>query len=191
MNLFIYDNSTNEVRIDQADVLLLREFSALWSNDRNITKTDKTGEKKSRAFKEIKYIYLMLDWKSPYSQYSEQERHRECLADAGLSADEFNDPIFREACRKYREIQESSRIGNLLKAQYNLVDKMILYFEGLDLEERDPISGKPIFKFKDIQSEIAGTSKMLEGIKSLEAAYKQEQEGESTMWGDAEPGFDD
>jgi hypothetical protein len=59
---------------------------------------------KDRVTRELTYIYLALDWKSPYSQYSEYERHQESLIDASITEEEFNDPIFREACRKYRSL---------------------------------------------------------------------------------------
>lgn len=41
----------------------------------------------------------MLDWKSPYSDYPEQARHKDVMVDAGLTQEEFDDPIFRAACR--------------------------------------------------------------------------------------------
>jgi len=57
-----------------------------------------------RAFREFTYIWLALSWKSIYSDYSEQERHEAALKDASLTEEEFNDPTFRAACRKFREI---------------------------------------------------------------------------------------
>jgi hypothetical protein len=64
---------------------------------------DKTKHK-DKATKELTYIYLAIDYKSIYSQYSELERHQEALNDSGLTEKEFNDPTFREACRKYRAL---------------------------------------------------------------------------------------
>jgi hypothetical protein len=43
----------------------------------------------------------------------------------------------------------------MLKAAQNTVDKFIDYFNNVDPEERDPISGKPIFKVKDLIAEIS------------------------------------
>jgi hypothetical protein len=74
---------------------------------------DKTKE---QATKELTYIYLAIDFKSPYSQYSEYERHEEALNDSGLTEEEFNDPVFREACRKYRNLQDSNKSIKLLNA---------------------------------------------------------------------------
>jgi hypothetical protein len=90
-----------------------------------------------RAFREFTYIWLALDWKSIYSGFSEQERHQEALKDSGLSEEEFNDPNFRAACRKYRDLQESNRTIRMLHAAQKTVDKFTDYFENIDPQERD------------------------------------------------------
>jgi hypothetical protein len=38
------------------------------------------------------------------------------LRDSGLTDEEYNNPEFRAACRKYRKIQEENRSIKLLKA---------------------------------------------------------------------------
>lgn len=190
INLFLYDNVTKQVVINEPDILLIKEFSDLWTNARNKTKTDVKGEKKTRAFRELQYIYLAIDWRSPYNQYTSQERHEAALVDAGMSQEEFDDPTFRAACRKYQTLQNSSRIGTLLQSQYSIVDKMRIYYESINFEERGE-DGKPIFKMKDTIQEIANTAKVLEGIKTLEQLYKKEQEEEKQLRGDSEKGFFD
>lgn len=190
INLFLYDNVSKQVVINEPDILLIKEFSDLWTNARNKTKTDVKGEKKTRAFRELQYIYLAIDWRSPYNQYTSQERHEAALIDAGMSQEEFDDPTFRAACRKYQTLQNSSRIGTLLQSQYSIVDKMRIYYESINFEERGE-DGKPIFKMKDTIQEIANTAKVLEGIKTLEQLYKKEQEEEKQLRGDSEKGFFD
>ena len=69
--------------------------------------------------RELTYIYLAIDWSSPYRDYSEQERHEEALSDAALSQEEFDDPIFRAACRKYQALQDSNKSIKLLSAAKN------------------------------------------------------------------------
>ena len=44
---------------------------------------------------------------------------------------EFNDPLFRAACRKYRALQEETRSIKMLKAAQNTVDKFIDYFNNI------------------------------------------------------------
>ena len=47
MKFFLFDNSDNSVIVNEPEILLVREFSALWSNDRNKTKADPKGIKKN------------------------------------------------------------------------------------------------------------------------------------------------
>lgn len=133
----------------------------------------------------------MCDWSSPYSDYTEQERHKEALKDAGLTEEEWNDPTFRAACRKYRELQDSSRALKLIKSAQGVVDKITDYFDTLDIQERDAVTGKPIFKTKDIMGELKEVSNVVEQLKTLEFLYKKEQEESSGLMGDVETGFMD
>jgi hypothetical protein len=50
---------------------LVKEFAKLMDNDRNKCKEDPTGELGLRAFREFTYIWLALDWKSIYADYTE------------------------------------------------------------------------------------------------------------------------
>ena len=158
-------------------------------NKRNICKEDPTGEKHLRAFKEFKYIWLAIDWESFYRDYSEQDRHQESLKDANLTEEEFNDPIFREACRKYRNLQESHRSIKILQASQLMVDKFIDYFTNIDPEERDLQTGKPIWKVKDIQTELQNLPKVLDELKQVEQQVKKEMEEQSQLRGGAVEGF--
>lgn len=191
MKFFLFDNSNNSVVVNEPEVLLVKEFAALWDNARNKTKSDKTGQKKTRAYRELAYIWLMCDWGSPYSDYAERERHEEALKDAELTEEEWNDPIFRAACRKYRELQESSRSLKLIKSAQGVVDKITDYFDTLDIHERDQVTGKPIFKTKDIMTELSNVSDVVEQLKTLEILYKKEQESSSGLMGDVSVGFMD
>lgn len=191
MKIFLFDNAKNEVIINEPEVLLIREFAALWTNERNITKEDPKGVHKTRAYREFTYIWLMIDWASPYSDYAEQERHLECLKDANITEEEWSNPEFRAACRKYRELQNSSRSLKLIRSAQGIVDKITDYFDTIDLTERDELTGKPIFKTKDVMAEMQTVSKVVEELKTLEFMYKKEQEAESDIRGDAEVGFMD
>jgi hypothetical protein len=64
-----------------------------------------------------------------------------------------------------------------------MVDRMTNYYDNLDFDERDPLTGKPIFKMKDVLDEMAKTGKALENIAMLEESYKKEQEQESSLRG--------
>lgn len=188
MKIFLFDNGLNRVVINEPEILLIREFSALWTDERNITKEDPKGHLKTRAFRELTYIWLMLDGNSPYFTYSEQERHSQCILDAKLTEEEWSDPTFRAACRKYRELQDSSIALQFLKSAQNVVFKIKDYFDTLDLQERDPM-GKPILKTKDVIAELDSADKALEALKRYEANYRQELEAKTNIRGDVDVGF--
>jgi len=69
-----------------------------------------------------------------------------------------------------------------------MVDKITDYFEDVDLQERDPATGKPIFKTKDVMNELSNVSAVVEELKTLEVLYKKEQEQESGLIGNQETG---
>ena len=188
-NIFQYDKMHNRVELNMPEILLVKEFAELVKCERNICKEDPKGIKGLRAFREFTYIWLALDWKSPYSDYPEQERHKEALNDSGITEEEFNNPEFRAACRKYRQLQESNRSIKMLQAAQNTVDNFIDYFNTVvDLSERDA-NGKPVFKTKDIIAEISSLSKVHEELKILEGQVKKEMMETSSIRGGATDGF--
>lgn len=189
-DLFVFNNTDNVAEVNAPDILLIREFAALWEPERNKCKQDPSGKNRLRAYRELAYIYLMINWKSPYADYSEQERHQECLKDANLTEKEWNDPVFRAACRKYKELQESSRFLRLIKSAQGTVDKISDYFDAIDLFERKD-DGTPVYKIKEIMNAMQDVAKTIEGLQTLEFMYKKEQEAESDVRGGTEVGFMD
>lgn len=188
--IFQYDNVNGRIELNVPEILLVREFAALMDNKRNICKEDSQGKLHLRAFREFKYIWLAIDWQSIYADYDEQERHQEALKDAEITESEFNDPLFRAACRKYREIQESNKSIKLLQAARNMVDKFIDYFNLADPLEKDIQTGKPIYKVKDIQAEMKNLIDVHQTMVELEAQVKKQLEASSQYRGNVKEDFD-
>lgn len=189
IKIFQYNNANGNVELNAPEIILVEEFKMLMNRERNICKEDKEGLFKLRAFREFTYIYLAIDWQSPYADFSEQERHSMALNDAHMTEEEFNDPDFRAACRKYKSIQESTRSIRLLHAAQETVDKFIDYFHNIDPEERDVQTGKPIFKVKDIMAEISSLSKVQDELTTLESMVKKEIAESSQLRGGYEDGY--
>lgn len=189
VKIFQYNNVDGFVELNTPEILLVKEFSALMEDGRNICDDDKTGKLKLRAFREFTYIYLALDWQSPYADFDERERHEMALLDAHMTEAEFNNPEFRAACRKFKAIQDSTRSIRLLRAAQETVDKFMDYFHNIDPEERDPLTGKPIFKVKDIMAEISSLSKVQDELTTLESMVKKEIAETSQLRGGYEDGF--
>ena len=189
IKVFQYNDRIGRVELAEPEILLIREFSELMSNDRNVCKEDPTGNLKLRAFREFTYIFLAIDWQSPYCDFLAQEKHQMSLHDANMTEEEFNNPEFRAACRKYKELQDSTRSIRLLQAAQDTVDKFINYFHNIDPEERDEMTGKPIFKVKDIMTEISSLSKVQDELKTLEGMVKKEIAEASSLRGGYEDGY--
>lgn len=177
LNVFDYDQKTGTVILNSADLALIDEFKTIIKRD------------KERADREFTYIYLAIDWKSPYSNYSEQERHEAALKDAHITEEEWNDPLFRAACRKYRALQESNRYVRLLQSAELVTDKIIDYFNNINLEERDEDTGKYINKVSDVQKAMENAAKQIETLKMIESLVKKEITEQSQIRAGATEGF--
>lgn len=188
--IFQYDNVRNRVELNVSEILLVREFAELMKPERNKCEEDPSGSLGLRAFREFTYIWLAIAWDSIYSDYTEQERHQEALRDASMTEEEFNNPEFRAACRKYKEIQNSNRSIKMLHSAQAMVDKFIDYFETVDPLERDITTGKPIYKVKDIQTELKNLTETHETLVQLEAQVKKHLEASSSYRGNVVEDFD-
>lgn len=189
-DIFVFNNAINRIELNVPEILLVKEFKTLLEPNRNKCKKDPKGEYGLRAFREFTYIWLAISWKSIYADYDEQERHKEALNDAEITEEEFNNPEFRAACRKFREIQESNKSIKLLNAARAMVDKFIDYFNLADPLERDLQTGKPIYKVKDIQSEMKNLIDTHDTMIALENQVKKQVQAQSTLRGGVNRDFD-
>jgi len=71
------------------------------------------------------------------------------------------------------------------------VEKQIFYLDNVDLQERDPATGKPIFKSKDLIIEIKGCRDLISTLRELEVQVKRGLATESTLRGNTEIGMFD
>ena len=188
-DIFVYNNQINRVELNTPEILLVKEFADLLKPERNKCKEDPSGKLGLRAFREFTYIWLAICWKSIYADYDEQERHQEALKDAEMTDEEFNNPEFRAACRKFKAIQESNKSIRLLHSANSMVDKFIDYFENADPMERDEQTGKPIYKVKDIQAEMKNLIDVHETMIELENQVKKQISEKSMIRGGAIEGY--
>lgn len=191
LKFFAYDNSKNEIVINEPEILLVKEFADLWTNERNKCSEDPDGHKKLRGFREIVYIYMAIDWGAPGSKDTPANRHKFAIEASGLTEEEFNDPIFRAACQKYQELQDSSStVGPMIQMFRNKLHEIKLFIESIDYNERTD-SGTPVFKVKETFDAMQQLSKVVVSLKQLEEEYKQEKEEQLGLRGDTVPGWHD
>ena len=192
MNIFVFDNAENRLRIEEDSILLIKEFAALWDINRNKCKEDKTGKLRLKAYKEFTYIYLVLDFKSPYFQYLEKDKHECALDDSGLTEEDIKDPLFLDAFHKYQEIQEADPILSLIKTAYKTLQKMQVFLDNIDFSMDVDMDGRPLYKPKDVIADIKSIADIRKQLKELEAAHKRDlAESGAKVRGDAELGYRD
>ena len=192
MQFFIFNNSTNSLEIDEYSILLVKEFADLWDQERNKCKEDKNGKLRLKAFKELTYIYLVLDFKSPYFQYKESEKHTAALADSGMTEDMLKDKTFLAAFRKYKEIQDSDPILSLIKTSLNTLFKLQIWLDNIDFEDDIDDEGRLLYKPKEIFDSIAGIDRMRDQLLALEKKHKDGLKAEgNSVRGEVELGMFD
>lgn len=191
IKFFAYDSSKNEIIINEPEILLVKEFADLWTNERNKTKDDPDGHLKTRGFRELIYIYMAIDWGAPGSKDTPENRRQQALEASRLTEEELKDPVFLAACKKYQELQDSSStIGPMIQMFRNKLYEIKVFIESIDYNERTD-SGTPVFKVKDTFDSMQQLSKVMTSLKQLEAEYKEEQDEVSGLRGDTMPGAHD
>lgn len=145
-----------------------------------------------RAYKELTYIYLVLDFKSPYFQYLEQDKHEAALDDSGLSEDDLKDPIFLAAYHKYQELQEADPILSLIKTAYKTLHKMQVFLDNIDFNNDVDGDGRPLYKPKDVIADIRSIKDIRRELQELEVTHKRDlSENGTDVRGGMELGYGD
>lgn len=191
MKYFTVDKSTGSLDFSDSRILLIKEFKALLDSTRNKSKSDPKGEIKERAQKEFTFMFLYLDWESPYFKYPEEDRQQASFDDSGLTEEQMNDPEFIEACKKYNELQDKIQELRLLKGCMLTIESIIYYLEHIDVNERNPSDGKPIYKTKDVIMEIKNARELIKTVRDLEKEVKEGVSDESSVRGGVELGYFD
>ena len=69
------------------------------------------------------------------------------------------------------------------------IESQVYYLLHIDLQERDPLTGKPIFKVKDIMAEVTQLSKVIDELQTLEDHVKKSITAQSELRAGATEGF--
>lgn len=189
MNCFVFDNADNVLRIDEYSILLVKEFKDLWDITRNKCKEDKTGKLRLKAYKELTYIYLVLDFKSPYFQYLERDKHNAALVDSGLKEEDLKDEVFLAAYHKYQELQEADPILSLIKTAYRTLHKTQVFLDNIDFTTDVDVDGRPLYKPKDVIADLKSIKEVRAQLQELEITHKKDLAAASNkVRGDSELG---
>lgn len=180
-----------ELKLNDAHILLVKEFADLYDEDFNKGfKGDKDGKNRKKAFAILTYIYLVYDWRTPFGEFSDVEKHQEAITSSEIEESWLKEPVVMAAIRKYRELQDT-RMVKLLNSTHKAIDELRLYFETIDLTITDPDTGKPIYTAKDLIANINALGKSVLSLQELENVVKKDMESTASFRGDNTPGMFD
>jgi hypothetical protein len=145
----------NHLVVIRPESLVIPEMMAVWDRD-------KTKEK-SKAYKELAYIYFMVDYKSPYNVYPDDIREQKVREDFVKDDSWKPDRLILTAAAKYEELQITPSMQTLKSARKGL-DMVRRYFDNVN-EDTD---------IKELMQALEKVGKSIEGLDKLEEKVKKE-----------------
>lgn len=164
MKLFELENNYPTIT---TECLLIPEFKKIWDRDKSKTK--------DKAKNELAYIYFILDTKSPYLAYSEEEMEIQICKDLFKTASFKPDQDLINAMAKFEELSETPSTG-LLKDARSAVTEIRKFLRDVDLAERNRM-GMPIYKPKDVTTALTDLDKVVDNLQKLEERISKEDFG--------------
>ncbi len=173
MRLFQYTKHT--LVLNTPEILLVPEFKAIMDMDKS--------EDKKTAFKLFAYAYLMIDWSSPYREFSEGDRQKEALKDTGLSFDYIGKTEeVQKMLRKYQQIRDSNIIVSMAVSIINSTHKFKdQYLDALDFTaiiEKGARAGTRRDDPSDYINNVKKTKDMFNAVRDLMKDVEEEMEKE-------------
>lgn len=169
----ILDLDSNHKLIISPEALGLTFFKVLWSRD-------KTKEK-SKAYKDIQYVYYFSDFNSPF--YSNPPDQRDGLIKQYIFEDNAYtvDKEVTEAIKAYEALTKTPAM-EMLDAVTIVIDKMKDYFKGVNLTTGDDEIDK-------VQRAIINMPKMIAAVNEAKEACRKESLGSTKVRGGANVGM--
>jgi hypothetical protein len=155
------------------EALGLSFFNKLWSKDKS--------KDKSKAYKDICYVFYYTDFNSPF--FKDPPDQREGLIKRYIIADEkFNvDNDIKEAIKGYEEVTKTPAM-KMLESVTIAMDKMDNYFKTVKFEGGDDEIDK-------VQKAIINMPKMIAAVNEAKEACRKETIGSTRVRGNATVGM--
>ena len=177
----LFELKNNEVSF-APQVLLIKEFEALW-------KRDKTKNKEV-AVKELGYIYYTSDHRSIYSNYFGKEKIDRIKHDLKFDKTWKEDAPLKSAIDKYISLNKTQTRGLLEDVEASL-ERLRAYFRSVEFISKDD-NGRPIHDPTDYMRNVSTLGKLIKGVKELkDEVLKEQQSGNTTRGGRDKSAFED
>lgn len=164
MELIRVENGT--AVLDSAAVATVKEFKRILTRD--------PDRKKRKAFKELAFVYLFIDHRSPFCNEPADRKADLIKRELGLETSWEPDREVTEAIARYELLTETPII-RLLKKARNTIEKMEAYFDEVDFTERNEKTNTLVFTPKEVLNAIAEIADAHSGLDKLEEMIKKEQ----------------
>lgn len=183
MKIFEYKNFN--LSLNLPEILLIPEFKAVLDFDKS--------KDKEQSFKIFTYGYLLIDWNSPFREYSDEDRKREALLSAELTEKNVENEMVSSFINKYNEIINSNRIIRYIKSTWESIDKLEEYCKKVDLletVESGARRGSLVHNVNDYRNTIMKMPDLIKTAKELRDQLKEEMGGdEEAARGNVDKGY--
>lgn len=142
------------------EALIIKEFKKIWDRDKS--------KEKTRALKDLAYIYHSTDFQSIYRNYHPDNREGKIRLDIYGDREYKIDKLIEEAQVKYRDLQTTLSMELLADAEFGL-DKLRDYFRNVDFTEDD--EGKSA---KNFIMNVKQLGDLVKGLKLLREEVEKE-----------------
>lgn len=146
------------------NTLALPFFKVLWDIDKT--------KYKDEVFKQFLYIYYLVDFKSPYSSYPEDERRNRIIKDIIKTPDFKESEELKEAIEKYKELNRTTSL-DLLESVRGLLYKSKEYFNSVQFDANGDATDE-LSKAAKVIDSAGKLGKLIETLNLLEEKVKKE-----------------
>lgn len=167
MQIFIIENN---VAKPTPQILLIPPFKEIWERD--------SSRNKERALMDFTFIEFMCSPRksNPFSGYTEDERGFKIVEHVFKGTPGyFPDELVKEGMLKYMEwLTEASPTYKHLRANKIAAEKTQAFFSQFSYEDKNPKTGLPVWKPKDITSAIKDAEDNIKTLDNLQKKVEQE-----------------
>lgn len=180
-------NNEGEIEVVSEEIKLVPELQELYSLKYNKGPKDQDGRKRYRCLKELKYLHLAYSLKSPYTDFTTEDRIKEAKTDCQLPEDWKESPELKALITKYQKGQVN-KVTRSLRVVEGFLEKFENHLNSIDLNERNANQGL-VHDAGKIMSTLKQLPDYLMTLQELERQARHDIIRTPTSKGDHELGW--
>jgi hypothetical protein len=185
-NLFEFNQLTGYIALNKPWISMVPEFKDILVKSKPV-RGDMDGRKKIHAFRIFTFIYMLVDFKSPLRDMTDEERYKEALRCSELVETDITEQV-KKATAIYELYQENcARSLRTLKSMRRSLDQLDKYFETIDFTKTDK-KGELLHSAKEYQANMKGVKDTYQSYEEFEERVHKELMAEATVRGDRKLG---